>query len=131
MKGKKSLKKQLKDLQLGDLISVSWTDASIGKSLGSGLAVDVPAQSWGIFIGLMGKRNQHIVLAQNNFQYSDGLYDIDYTAIPVSWAVTINVIDKNHVAKDEAEILFTSFLRGGRRVSSKHKQQKVKNHGSY
>jgi len=131
MKGKKNLKKQLKDLQLGDLISVSWTDASIGKSLGSGLVVDVPVKSWGIFIGLMGKRNQHIVLAQNNFQYSDGLYDIDYTAIPVSWAVTINVIEKNHVAKDEAEILFTSFLRGGRRVSSKHKQQKVKNHGSY
>ena len=128
MKNKKSLKKQFKDLQLGDLISVSWTDASIGKSLGSGVAVDVPAQSWGIFIGLMGKRNKHIVLAQNNFQYSDGFYDIDYTAIPVSWTVTINIIDKNHVAKDEAEILFTSFLRGGRRVSSKHKQQKVKNH---
>ena len=127
----KSLKKQLKALQPGDLISVSWTDASIGKSLGSGLAVDVPAQSWGIFIGLMGKRNQHIVLAQNNFRYSDGVYDIDYTAIPVSWAVTVNVIDKNHVAKDEAEILFTSFLRGGRRISTQHKQQKVKNHGSY
>jgi len=128
---KGNLRKQLKDLQPGDLISVSWTDASIGKSLGSGVAVDVPAQSWGIFIGLMGKRNQHIVLAQNNFQYSDGFYDIDYTAIPVGWAVTVNVIDKNHVAKDEAEILFTSFLRGGRRVSSKHKQQKVRNHGSY
>lgn len=126
-----SLKKQLKDLQLGDLVCVEWTDASIGKSLGSGVAVDVPAQSWGIFIGLMGKRSKHIVLAQNNFQYSDGFFDIDYTAIPVVWAVTINVIDKNHVAKDEAEILFTSFLRGGRRMSSKHKQQKVKNHGSY
>lgn len=128
---KNSLKKQLEDLQVGDLICVSWTDASIGKSLGSGVAVDVPAQSWGIFIGLMGKRSKHIVLAQNNFQYSDGFYDIDYTAVPVSWAVTVNVIEKNHVAKDEAEILFTSFLRGGRRVSSKHKQQKVKNHGSY
>ena len=127
----KSLKKQLKALQPGDLICVSWTDASIGKSLGSGVAVDVPAKSWGIFIGLMGKRNQHIVLAQNNFQFSDGLYDIDYTAIPTGWAVTVNVIEKNHVAKDEAEILFTSFLRGGRRVSSKHKQQKVRNHGSY
>ena len=127
----KSLKKQLKDLQLGDLICVSWTDASIGKSLGSGVAVDVPAKSWGIFIGLMGKRNQHIVLAQNNFQFSDGLYDIDYTAIPTGWAVTVNVIEKNHVAKDEAEILFTSFLRGGRRMSTQHKQQKVRNHGSY
>jgi len=127
----KSLKKQLKDLQSGDLICVEWNDASIGKSLGSGVAVDVPAKSWGIFIGLMGKRNQHIVLAQNNFQYSDGIYDIDYTAIPTGWAVTVNVIDKNHVAKDEAEILFTSFLRGGRRISTQHKQQKVKNHGSY
>lgn len=127
----KSLKKQLEDLQLGDLICVEWTDASIGKSLGSGLVVDVPVKSWGIFIGLMGKRNQHIVLAQNNFQYSDGLYDIDYTAIPVSWTVTVNVIDKNHVAKDEAEILFTSFLRGSRRSFTRHKQQKVRNHGSY
>jgi hypothetical protein len=128
---KKSLKRQLKDLQVGDLICVSWTDASIGKSLGSGVAVDVPAQSWGIFIGLMGKRSKHIVLAQNNFQYSDGFYDIDYTAIPVSWTVTVNVVEKNHVAKDEAQILFTSFLRGGRRMSTQHKQQKVRNHGSY
>lgn len=127
----KSLKKQLKDLQLGDLISVSWTDASIGKSLGSGVAVDVPVQSWGIFIGLLGKRSKHIVLAQNNFQYSDGIYDIDYTAIPVGWAEKIKVVDKQHVSSEEAERLFTSFLRGGRRVSTKHKQQKVKNHGSY
>jgi len=128
---RKNLRKILAKVELGDLISVSWTDASVGKSLGSGLIVDVPVKSWGIFIGLMGKHNQHIVLAQNNFQYSDGVYDIDYTAIPVSWAVTINVIDKNHVAKDEAEILFASFLHGGKRVSSKHKQQKVKNHGSH
>jgi len=127
----KSLKKQLKDLQLGDLICVEWTDASIGKSLGSGVAVDVPVKSWGIFIGLLGKRSKHIVLAQNNFQYSDGIYDIDYTAIPVGWAEKIKVVDKQHVSSEEAERLFTSFLRGGRRVSTKHKQQKVKNHGYY
>jgi len=127
----KSLKKQLEDLQVGDLISVSGTDASIGKSLGSGIAVDVPVQSWGIFIGLLGKRSKHIVLAQNNFQYSDGIYDIDYTAIPMGWAEKIKVVDKQHVSSEEAERLFTSFLRGGRRVSTKHKQQKVKNHGYY
>jgi len=127
----KSLKKQLKDLQLGDLICVEWTDASIGKSLGSGVAVDVPVKSWGIFIGLLGKRSKHIVLAQNNFQYSDGIYDIDYTAIPCGWTEKIKVVDKQHVSSEEAERLFTSFLRGGRRVSSKHKQQKVKNHGSH
>ena len=125
------MKEQLEDLQLGDLVCVEWSDASIGKSLGSGVAVDVPAKSWGIFIGLLGKRSKHIVLAQNDFQYSDGLYDIDYTAIPVSLAVNVKVVAKSHVPKDEAEILFTSFLRGGRRMSSQHKQQKVRNHGSY
>ena len=128
---KKSLKRQLKDLQRGDLISVEWTDASVGKSLGSGVAVDVPVRSWGIFIGLLGKRSKHIVLAQNNFQYSDGLYDIDYTAIPVGWTEKVTVIDKRHVSSKEAEELFTSFLRGGRRVSNGHKQKKVQNHGSY
>lgn len=131
MKTKKNLKKQLDDVQLGDLVCVDWTDASIGKSLGSGIAVDVPAKSWGIFIGVMGKRHRHIVLAQNNFQYSDGFYDIDYTAIPVSWAVSVKVVDKNHVIREEAETLFTSFLRGGRRAFIIHKQQKVRNHGSY
>jgi hypothetical protein len=131
MKGKRNLKKQLQDLELGDLICVEWTDASVGKSLGSGVAVDVPVRSWGVFIGLLGKRSKHIVLAQNNFQYSDGVYDIDYTAIPVGWAEKVTVIAKQHVSSEEAEQLFTSFLRGGRRVSNGHKQQKVKNHGSY
>lgn len=126
---KKSLKRQLQQLQLGDLVCVAWTDASIGKSLSSGLAVDVPVKSWGIFIGVLGKRNQHIVLAQNNFQYSDGLYDIDYTAIPVGWAEKVTVIAKQYVPPDEAQQLFTSFLRGGRRAFTRHKQEKVRNHG--
>ena len=130
MKGKGNLKKQLQDLEPGDLICVEWTDASVGKSLGSGVAVDVPVKSWGVFIGLLGKRSKHIVLAQNNFQYSDGVYDIDYTAVPVGWAEKVIVIAKQHVSLEEAEQLFTSFLRGGRRVSNGHKQQKVKNHGS-
>lgn len=124
----RNLKKQLKELQLGDLVCVEWYDASIGKSLGSGVAVDVPVKSWGIYIGVLGKRQKHIVITQNHFQYSNGIYDLDYTAVPISWAVNVKVLDKNHVALEEAEQLFTSFLRGGRRVSSSHKQQKVRNH---
>jgi len=131
MKGKKNLKNHLEDLHLGDLICVSWSDASIGKSLGSGINVDVPVKSWGIYIGILGRRQKHIIICQNHFQYSNGVYDLDYTAVPVSWALNVKVVDKNHVAQEEAERLFTSFLRGGRRVSCKHKQQKVRNHGSY
>jgi len=124
---KRTLKKQLDALTLGDLICVEWSDASIGKSLGSGMNVDVPVKSWGIYIGILGKHQKHIIISQNHFQYSNGLFDLDYTAIPLTWAVNVKIIDKNHVGKEEAEQLFTSFLRGGRRTF-RHKQQKVRNH---
>ena len=125
---KKGLKEQLKDVDPGDLVLVEWTDASKGKSLNSGLAVDVPVKSWGIFISVLGKRKQHIVLAQNNFRYADGFYDIDYTAIPMGWTEKITVIAKQHVSAEEAQQLFKSFLHGGGRSLTRHRQQRVVNH---
>lgn len=126
----KHVLKQIRDLQPGDLVRVEWFDASIGKSLSGGLAgIDVPVKSWGIFIGLLGQKNKHIILAQNNFRYADGLYDIDYTAIPLAWAVNIQAIAKNHVQPHEAKQLLNSFLMGGRRTLPKRtRQQKVMNH---
>ena len=122
--------KQIKDLVAGDLVFVSWFDASIGKSLSGGLAgIDVPVSSWGIFIGVLGEKNKHLILAQNNFHYADGLYDIDYTAVPLSWTVSLRVIEKHHVNSEEAQGLVSSFLMGGRRrVPRRTRQQKVVNH---
>jgi hypothetical protein len=108
----KQILKQTKGLQPGDLVRVEWFDASIGKSLASGTAVDIPVRSWGIYVAILGKKNKHIILAQNNFEYSDGLYDVDYTAIPVSWAVNIAVISKGEVTSEEAALLLKSFLAG-------------------
>jgi hypothetical protein len=121
---------QIRDLRPGDLVKIEWFDASVGKSLSGGLAgIDVPVKSWGIFIGVLGEKNRHIILAQNNFRYADGLYDIDYTAIPLDWASNIQVILKNHIHKDEAEQLLNSFLKGGRRAFNKRiHQKKVINH---
>jgi hypothetical protein len=114
----------IRSLTLGDLIFVSWFDASIGKSLSEGLAsIDVPVSSWGIFIGVLGQKNKHLVLAQNNFHYADGLYDIDYTAIPLSWTASVTVIEKHHVKSEEAQSLLSSFLMGGRRRVPKRKRQ--------
>lgn len=127
---KKALK-QIKSVKPGDLLFVSWFDASIGKSLSGGLqGIDVPVSSWGIFIGLLGKKNKHIILAQNSFRYTDdGLYDIDYTAIPLSWTVGVKVVEKQHVNSEEAKKLLNSFLMGGRRTLPKRKgQQRVVNH---
>jgi hypothetical protein len=123
------LRKQLEGLAPGDLVSVDWCDASIGKSSGSGMAIDVPVRSWGVFIGVLGQKSKHIVLAQNSFKYSDGLFDIDYTAIPVSWTFNILIISKSSVDGKTAGKLVNSFLLGGRRAFVKRTFQKsVKNH---
>jgi hypothetical protein len=126
----KEVVKQVKGLSLGDLCRVDWFDASIGKSLSGGLAgIDVPVQSWGIFLGVLGEKNKHIILAQNSFRYADGIYDIDYTAVPITWTANITAIIKNHVPPEDAKQLLNSFLGGGKRTSARgKKQQRVTNH---
>jgi len=113
---RKQLKKVLSDLRSGDLVCVEWSDASVGKSSGSGVSIDVPVKSWGVYVGLFGERAKHIVLAQNSFKYSDGLFDLDYTAIPASWALDLTVIAKSHLPENVAKSLVNSFLLGGRRA---------------
>ena len=119
----KQVLKQLKGLQPGDLIRVGWFDASIGKSLTSG-AIDLPVKSWGIYIGILGEKNKHIILAQNSFKYTNGLFDIDYTAIPLGWAIEIEVVSKHEISLLEAQSLLTSFLRGRSRTL----KRKIVNH---
>lgn len=110
---KKKLRKSIENLNPGDLISCNWCDASTGKSSRSGMAIDVPAESWGIYVGLIGDKVKHIVLAQNSFCYTEGVFDLDYTAIPLSWAVEVYVIAKEVIQKDQATKLVTSFMTGG------------------
>ena len=128
---RKDLRKSLAKTNPGDLICVKWYDASVGKSSGSGVSIDVPVMSWGVFVGLIGDKTKHIVLAQNSFKYSDGLYDLDYTAIPLSWAVNVAVIAKEHISEQVAGKLVNSFLLGGRRAFSHQRtfQRRVSTHG--
>jgi len=128
---KEVVKKQVKGLGLGDLVRVEWFDASIGKSLSGGLnGIDVPVVSWGVFLGVLGSKNRHIILAQNSFRYADGFYDIDYTAVPLAWTANATVIAKSHVPVEEAKQLLNSFLVGGKRASIRgKKQEKAVNHG--
>jgi hypothetical protein len=127
----KQVLKALENVSPGDLIAVEWCDASVGKSSGSGMAIDVPVKSWGIFVGLIGDRVKHIVLAQNSFRYADGLYDLDYTAIPIGWAVDAAVLVKEHIPKDSACKLVNSFLMGGHRAFNQVRtfQRRLSRHG--
>jgi len=111
--------KQIKTCVLGDLVRAEWFDASVGKSLSSGGAIDVPVKSWGVYLGVLGEKNKHIILAQNNFRYTDQLYDIDFTAIPLSWASTVTVVNPAEVPTEEAKTLLNSFLAGRCRTLKK------------
>ncbi|MCW4046115.1 MAG: hypothetical protein NWE99_00925 [Candidatus Bathyarchaeota archaeon] len=131
----KEILNQIKCLTAGDLVMLEWHDASIGKSLSNGVSgIDVPVKSWGVYIGTLGQKRRHIILAQNCFRYSDGLYDIDYTAIPVPWTTNATIIAKAHVDEAEAKDLLNSFLVNEKTKSDKPtlgrclKQQRVRNH---
>ncbi len=124
------MKLRLKGLDLcsvGDLVCVEWCYASTGKSSANGGVIDIPVKSWGIYVGLFGSRTRHIVLAHNSFQYADGFYDLDYTAVPVSWVGEVKVLDKGHFPQPQAANLVNSFLLRDRRVftnsskSSRHR----------
>ncbi len=120
MKEKEALS-QIKNLEAGDLACIEWCDASIGKSLSNGIGgIDVPVKSWGVFIGVLGKRREHVILAQNCFRYSDGLYDIDYTAIPLPWATSAEVVQKGYVGEEDAKVLLNSFT-----INQKAKSEKT------
>lgn len=126
---KKRIVDEIKRLNLGDLVRVEWCDASIGKSLSSGSDIDVPVESWGIYLAVLGAKAKHIILAQNNFRYADGLYNLDYTAIPLQWSVSVTVLEKSHVRLNEAREMLNSFLTGGHRTPARKKrQQTVLNH---
>ena len=130
---KEDIENQLKNVGLGDLVLVEWADASIGKSNRIGavnVGIDVRACSWGIYIGLLGQNHRHIVLAQNNFKYTDGFYDIDYTAIPLSLACKISVLLKSHINIEVAKQLLQSFLAGGSARISKSRghQERLRIH---
>jgi hypothetical protein len=125
----KKVGKVFEELEAGDLVRVEWCDASVGKSMSSGVNVDVPVESWGVYIGVFGRKQRAIIIAQNAFRYADGLFDLDYTAIPLQWSLRVEVISKNYVKTGTAKQLLRSFLRPAERTLNRRThQEKVRNH---
>jgi hypothetical protein len=95
----------------GDLICVDWFDASIGKSrVNSCGGIDVPVKSVGIFVLVAKNKKPTILLAQNCFEYGDGFFDVDYTAIPAAWNSEIKVLVKGFISAEKAAVLAESFM---------------------
>jgi hypothetical protein len=102
--------KGLEACKPGDLICIDWCDASIGKSRANHGSIEVPVKSIGIFVMLARAKTLTVLLAQNCFEYADGFFDVDYTAIPAAWASEVHVIQPQFVSRIIAENLAASFL---------------------
>ncbi|GAJ02997.1 unnamed protein product, partial [marine sediment metagenome] len=86
--------KQIKKLQFGDLVRVYWLDASeaMGRTGEGGEPhFDTPVASIGHYVGVKGKRAQHLILLKDIFQITEKTYDLVYNCIPVGMIEKVNV----------------------------------------
>lgn len=114
----KQVLRLIKGLQLGHLVRVEWFDASKGearidKSSRHDVQFDIPVTSWGVFLGVVGRRTKHVVLLRDHFQMSEslGVYDIDFNVIPLGMIHNIEVCRTEELSRDVAVLLKQAFLR--------------------
>ena len=114
----KRIAKQIKALRLGDLVRVEWFDASkgearVGKDTRSDVQFDIPVKSWGVFLGIMGRKTKHVVLLRDHFEMSAplGVYDVDFNVIPVGMISYVVVLKKAELDREVAALLQIAFLR--------------------
>ncbi len=117
----KKVLKQLSELQLGDLIEVTWLDASRGKletveelreAGAAGAEIDLPVSSWGIYIGTFGKIAKHIVLVASNWRFCQGYGQIDCTVIPLGTVENINIVKPQAMSLENVQICQQAFIHG-------------------
>jgi len=114
----REVRKQIKGLQLGDLIRVRWFDACKGEALideqsDTTVQFDVPVTSWGVFLGLVGEKTKHVLLIRDHFQMnaSSGVYDIDFSVVPIGMINAIEVLKQGELEPKVAELLQQAFLK--------------------
>jgi len=135
----REVRKQIKGLQLGDLIRVRWFDACKGEARideksEATVQFDIPVTSWGVFLGLVGEKTKHVLLIRDHFQMnaSSGIYDIDFNVIPIGMINAIEVLKQGELEPHVAKLLQQAFLkartnkRKGRIIL--HLNKEVENH---
>jgi len=111
-------KRQIRMLQLGDLIRVRWFDASKGEARidersEAAVQFDIQVTSWGVFLGLVGEKTKHVLLIRDHFQMnaSSGVYDIDFNVVPVGMISAVAVLKRGELEPNVAKLLQQAFLK--------------------
>lgn len=115
----REVRKQIKGLQLGDLIRVRWFDACKGEarideqSEKGEMQFDIPVTSWGVFLGLVGEKTKHVLLIRDHFQMNaaSGIYDIDFNVVPIGMINAVEVLKRSELEPQVAKLLQQAFLK--------------------
>lgn len=114
----KRIAKQIRTLRVGDLVRCEWLDASkgearISKDRQSDVQFDIPVTSWGVFLGIVGRKTKHVVLLRDYFEMSEalGVYDIDFNVVPLGMISNVALLKRAELDRDVAVLLKTAFLR--------------------
>jgi len=115
----REVRKQIKGLQLGDLIRVRWFDACKGEarideqSDDAKVQFDIPVTSWGVFLGLVGEKTKHVLLIRDHFQMNAalGVYDIDFNVVPIGMIQAVEVLKQGELESNVAQLLQQAFLK--------------------
>jgi hypothetical protein len=113
-----ALHENIRNLQLGDLVRIEWFDASKGEARINKRAepivqFDIPVTSWGVFLGIVGKKAKHVFLLRDHFEMNEeiGVYDVDFNVIPIGMIDGIEVLKTGELDCDVAVLLQEAFLR--------------------
>jgi hypothetical protein len=107
--------------ELGDLVQVTWVDASRGKletveelrEAGAiGVEIDLPVVTYGVYIGVFGKIAKHIVVVASQWLYSEGYGQIDCTIIPLGIIQSITVLKPKAMNAKNVRVCQQAFIHG-------------------
>lgn len=102
----------------GTLLGSNGFDASkgearINKRAGASVQFDIAVSSWGVFLGIVGRKAKHVFLLRDHFEMNEelGVYDIDFNVIPLGMIHEIEVLKKSELDRDVAALLQKAFQR--------------------
>jgi len=115
---KREILKQIKTLQLGDLVEVFWHDASKGEARIEQQAedttqFDIPVRSVGYFLGIAGRKTKHLIMIRDVFELNSTqrVYDVDFNSVPIGMIYKITVALQGALHQDMAVSLKKAFLK--------------------
>ena len=115
--------KMLEGIEPGDLVVVDWLDSSHGRietqrelreTRPNVAVIDCPVKSYGVFLGLFGKRSRHIVVASSMWIFTavKDYGQVDSIVIPIGCVECIRLLQSQVLDANNVMLCRSAFLEG-------------------